>query len=91
VRKVLNITFRPCLVFSLIVAAIFCLYIGNVAIGHNSMEEYCRYVNETECDIVWQNLLPLLLFWFVVIFIPSLIILLIFKVVYQKLSGKQVN
>ena len=84
----LNITFRACLLFSLILAITFCLYIGNIAIDHNSAEEYCKYTTETECTIVWTNLLPLLLFWFVIIFTPSLIILLIFRVLINKILNK---
>jgi len=86
----LNITFRACLLFSLILTIIFCLYIGNIAINHNSMEEYCRYISEDECVIVWKNLSPLLLFWFVIIFTSSLIISLIFRVAVRKFSNKKI-
>jgi len=87
-EKMLKVTFKTCLLLSFILALLFCLYIGNVAITHNSMEEYCQYITETECNIVWSNLLPLLSFWFFIIFASSLIILLIFSAIIRKVSKR---
>gem|GEM_PF-5164064 len=82
----LNITFKSAVVFSAIFALLVCLYIGKSAIDHNPTEIYCKFINQTECNIVWGNLLPLLLTWFVVVFTPLLVVSFTIRAIYRKLK-----
>ncbi len=84
----LGISLRTCFLISLIIAIIFSIYVANIAIAHNPMEEYCQYISEMECDIVWINLVPLLLIWFSVIFFSILIALIFFRIIVQKIFNK---
>lgn len=84
----LNITYKGSVIFSIIVAILFSLYIGKSAIDHNPTEIYCKFINQTECHVVWKNLLPLLLTWFIIIFTPLFVISFTVRAIYRKLTNK---
>ncbi len=84
----LNITYKGAVIFSAILAILFSLYIGKSAIDHNPTEIYCKFIDQTECHIVWKNLLPLFLTWFMVVFTPLFVILFITRAIYRKLINK---
>ena len=70
----LNKSIRFCFKFSLIISSIISAVIAYIALDHNPMGEYCTPITDIRCDIIWANLLPLILIWFLVLFALLMII-----------------
>jgi len=84
----LSLNIRHCLTISIILSILVCIVVGYVALDHNPMGEFCNPVSSNNCDIIWINFVPLLIIWFAISFIVSMIILLALRYMIQKISNK---
>ena len=73
---------------SLFVSIIVSSFVGYAALDHNPMGEFCAPVSDTQCKIVWGNFSPLLVSWFLVVFVVVVIFLSVIRYGYYKIANK---
>ena len=77
-------TYKRILLFSMALSTGVCVVIGYIAIEHNPMGQYCNLISAVECEIVWANILPLLFIWFLVVAVPTILILSCMKYILSR-------
>jgi len=77
-------TYKRILLFSMALSTGVCVVIGYIAIKHNPMGQYCNPISAVECEIVWSNILPLLFIWFLVVAVPTILILSCMKYILSR-------